>query len=50
VKGFGDTAFHTGADYPKDKTKDMAAMLAMLYLLLGLASPRRSCPPGAPRA
>jgi putative ABC transport system permease protein len=37
VKGYGDAAFHTGADYPKDKTKDMATMLAMLYVLLGFS-------------
>jgi putative ABC transport system permease protein len=28
---------HTGAAYPKDKTKDMATVLAMLYVLLGFS-------------
>ena len=28
---------HTGAAYPKDKTKDMATLLAMLYVLLGFS-------------
>jgi putative ABC transport system permease protein len=35
--GFGDAAFHTGAAYPKDATKDMATLLAMLYVLLGFS-------------
>ncbi len=35
--GFGDAAFHTGAEYPKDATKDMAMVLAMLYVLLGFS-------------
>src|SRR4051812_15856737 len=33
----GDVRFHTGAAYPGDKTKDMAAVLAMLYVLLGFS-------------
>jgi putative ABC transport system permease protein len=37
TKGFGDATFHTGAAYPKDATKDMATMLAMLYVLLGFS-------------
>jgi len=37
TKGFGDATFHTGADYPKDATKEMATMLAMLYVLLGFS-------------
>jgi len=35
--GFGDATYHTGAAYPKDATKDMATMLAMLYVLLGFS-------------
>ena len=35
--GFGDATFHTGAAYPKDATKDMATVLAMLYVLLGFS-------------
>jgi len=35
--GFGDASFHTGAAYPKDATKDMATVLAMLYVLLGFS-------------
>jgi putative ABC transport system permease protein len=34
---FGDAVFHTGAQYPKDSTKDMATLLAMLYVLLGFS-------------
>jgi putative ABC transport system permease protein len=37
AKGFGDATFHTGAAFPKDATKDMATMLAMLYVLLGFS-------------
>jgi putative ABC transport system permease protein len=34
---FGEVRLHTGAAYPKDKTKDMATLLAMLYVLLGFS-------------
>jgi putative ABC transport system permease protein len=37
VKGAGDAAVHTGSAYPKDAAKDMAAFLAMLYVLLGFS-------------
>ena len=37
VADFGDASYHTGAAYPKDSTKDMATMLAMLYVLLGFS-------------
>ena len=37
VKGLGDATFHTGADFPKDATGDMATLLAMLYVLLGFS-------------
>jgi putative ABC transport system permease protein len=37
ANGFGDATFHTGAGFPKDATKDMATMLAMLYVLLGFS-------------
>ena len=37
TKSFGDASYHTGAAYPKDATKDMATMLAMLYVLLGFS-------------
>ena len=37
TKELGDAAFHTGAEYPKDATKDMAMVLAMLYVLLGFS-------------
>ena len=37
AKAAGDTAYHTGAAYPKDATKDMATVLAMLYVLLGFS-------------
>jgi putative ABC transport system permease protein len=35
--GLGEVRVHTGAAYPKDKTKDMATVLAMLYVLLGFS-------------
>jgi putative ABC transport system permease protein len=35
--GYGDASHHTGAEFPKDATKDMATMLAMLYVLLGFS-------------
>jgi putative ABC transport system permease protein len=37
VDGFTDATYHTGAAYPKDSTKDMAMVLAMLYVLLGFS-------------
>ena len=37
AKGLGDATLHTGAAFPKDATKDMATMLAMLYVLLGFS-------------
>jgi putative ABC transport system permease protein len=37
AEGFGDATLHTGADYPKDATKDTATALAMLYVLLGFS-------------
>jgi putative ABC transport system permease protein len=37
ANGFGDATFHTGAAYPKDATKEMATILAMLYVLLGFS-------------
>ncbi len=37
TKELGDAAYHTGAEYPKDATKDMAMVLAMLYVLLGFS-------------
>ena|SRR5687768_2043804 len=37
VDEFGDATYHTGAAYPKDSTKDMATVLAMLYVLLGFS-------------
>jgi len=37
TKGLGDATYHVGADFPKDATKDMATMLAMLYVLLGFS-------------
>jgi putative ABC transport system permease protein len=37
VDGFTDATYHTGAAYPKDSTKDMATVLAMLYVLLGFS-------------
>jgi putative ABC transport system permease protein len=37
AKGYGDAGYHTGAGYPKDATKDMATVMAMLYVLLGFS-------------
>jgi putative ABC transport system permease protein len=37
AKDLGDATLHTGAAYPKDATKEMATMLAMLYVLLGFS-------------
>ncbi|HKH16856.1 MAG TPA: FtsX-like permease family protein [Solirubrobacteraceae bacterium] len=37
AKGLGDAKYHTGAEFPKDATKEMATMLAMLYVLLGFS-------------
>ena len=37
AKSLGDATYHAGADFPKDATKDMATMLAMLYVLLGFS-------------
>ena len=37
AKDSGDAEFHTGAEFPKDATKDMATFLAMLYVLLGFS-------------
>jgi putative ABC transport system permease protein len=37
VEDSGDAQFHTGAAYPKDATKDMATVMAMLYVLLGFS-------------
>ena len=37
LKDSGDAVFHTGAEYPKDATKDMATMMAMLYVLLAFS-------------
>jgi putative ABC transport system permease protein len=37
TKGFGDASFHTRAAYPKDATKGLGTMLAMLYVLLGFS-------------
>ena len=37
AKGYGDAKYHTGAAYPKDATKDMQTVLAMLYVLLGFS-------------
>jgi putative ABC transport system permease protein len=37
TKGLGDATYHAGADFPKDATKEMATMLAMLYVLLGFS-------------
>lgn len=37
VKDIGDANFHTAAAYPKDSTKEMSTMLAMLYVLLGFS-------------
>ena len=37
AKGYGDATYHTGAEFPKDATKEMATILAMLYVLLGFS-------------
>jgi putative ABC transport system permease protein len=37
VKDSGDAKLHTGAAYAQDSTKDMATVLAMLYVLLGFS-------------
>jgi putative ABC transport system permease protein len=37
AKGISDAKLHTGAAYPKDATKEMAIVLAMLYVLLGFS-------------
>jgi putative ABC transport system permease protein len=37
AKGYGDATVHTGADYPKDATKDLSTFLAMLYVLLAFS-------------
>jgi putative ABC transport system permease protein len=37
AKGLGDATLHTGAEYPKAATKDMATFLAMLYVLLAFS-------------
>jgi putative ABC transport system permease protein len=37
AKGSVDAKLHTGAEYPKDATKDMQIVLAMLYVLLGFS-------------
>jgi putative ABC transport system permease protein len=37
VDDSGDAQFHTGAEYPQDATKDMATVMAMLYVLLGFS-------------
>jgi putative ABC transport system permease protein len=37
VKDIGDASFHTAAAFPKDSTKEMGTMLAMLYVLLGFS-------------
>jgi putative ABC transport system permease protein len=37
AKDFGDAKLHTGAEFPKDATKDLAMVLAMLYVLLGFS-------------
>jgi putative ABC transport system permease protein len=37
VEDSGSAAFHTGAEYPQDATKDMATVMAMLYVLLGFS-------------
>ena len=36
-RDISDAKYHTGAGYPKDATKEMASMLAMLYVLLGFS-------------
>ena len=35
--GLRDVSLHTEAAFPKDKTEDMATLLAMLYALLGFS-------------
>jgi putative ABC transport system permease protein len=37
AKGYGDATVHTGAEYPKDATKDLSSFLAMLYVLLAFS-------------
>jgi putative ABC transport system permease protein len=37
AKDSGDANYHTGAAYPQDATKDMATVMAMLYVLLGFS-------------
>jgi putative ABC transport system permease protein len=37
VKDSGGATFHTGAEYPQDATKEMATVMAMLYVLLGFS-------------
>jgi len=37
AKDLGDATYHTGAEFPKDATKDLSTMLAMLYVLLGFS-------------
>ena len=37
AKDISDAKLHTGAAYPDDATKDMAIVLAMLYVLLGFS-------------
>ena len=37
AKDFGDATLHTGAAFPKDATKDLQMVLAMLYVLLGFS-------------
>ena len=37
LKDSGDAVFHTGAEFPKDATKEMATMMAMLYVLLAFS-------------
>ena len=35
--GYGDAKYHTGAGFAEDATKDMATVMAMLYVLLGFS-------------
>jgi putative ABC transport system permease protein len=37
AKGFGDATLHTGAAFPKDSTKEMSTLLAMIYVLLAFS-------------
>jgi putative ABC transport system permease protein len=37
AKDSGGATFHTGAEYPQDATKEMATVMAMLYVLLGFS-------------